>query len=205
MTSATSFWHSRRDLVQQLLRLRVGEQVGHVVLDDLGQVGRDDGAGIDHGQALEQRLLAVVLLDPHGGQAECRLHRRLAGQRDRLAARVHHQQHVGPDIAAPEFDFLDPHHIGVGRKLEVVLNADRRQDESDLARELAAQTLDLVGQAEALIGRIDQRQQGVAQFQPDRVDRQGGPVGSSAMGAGAASSIVISAISFDWRSALFGR
>ena len=51
----------------------------------------------------------------------------------------------------PGFDFLDPHHIGVRRKLEVVLNADRRQDESDLARELAAQTLDLVGQAEAFL------------------------------------------------------
>ena len=104
-------------------------------------------------QPLEQRLLAVVLLDPHGGQAEGRLHRGLAGQRDRLAARVHHQQHVGPDIAAPRLDLLDPHDVGVGRKLQVVLDADRGQDEADLAGELAAQPLDLVGQAEAFVGR----------------------------------------------------
>ena len=48
------------DLVEQLLRLGVGEHLGHVVLDDLGEVGGDDGAGVDDRPFPVGRLVAKI-------------------------------------------------------------------------------------------------------------------------------------------------
>ena len=45
-------------VLQELLHLGVGQQVGHVGLEDLGQVGRQHGRRIDHGIAADRRLLA---------------------------------------------------------------------------------------------------------------------------------------------------
>ena len=37
-----------RQLLQELLHLAIGQQVAHVVLQELGQVGRQHGGGVDH-------------------------------------------------------------------------------------------------------------------------------------------------------------
>ena len=74
------------ELVEELLRLRVGEQLGHGVLDHLGQMRGDHRLRLDHRVAAEGRFLAVALGGPERGQAEGRLGRGLARQADRLAA-----------------------------------------------------------------------------------------------------------------------
>jgi hypothetical protein len=163
----------RVEIVEQLLGLGVGQHVGHVVLDDLGQMGGDHRRRIDHREAAERSVLAQDVGDPHRRQPEGGLDRRLAGQVDGIPLGVHHQQHVGAQLAGAGFDLLDADHIGLGRKLHVVLDAHRRQHEAHLVGELAAQALDLVGQQRSL-GIVDQRQQRVAQLDPDVVEPERG-------------------------------
>ena len=52
---------------------RVGEQLRHVGLEQLGQMRRQHGRGVDHGVALHRRLFLQRGVDPGGGQAEGRL------------------------------------------------------------------------------------------------------------------------------------
>ena len=73
-----------------------------------------DRRRIDHRIAADQGLFAVGILDPHGRQTEGRLDRLFPGQGDFLAARIHDQQHVGPQVAAPGLDLLDADDVGVG-------------------------------------------------------------------------------------------
>jgi hypothetical protein len=56
--------------VEQLLHFRIREKVGHVVLDDLGEVRREHRRGIDDGVAAEGRFLAQAFVDPGRGQPE---------------------------------------------------------------------------------------------------------------------------------------
>ena len=156
--------------VQELLGFGVGQKFRHVVLDHFRQMGGDHGRRIDDGIAAEQRLFPVGLLDPHGRKPERGFGRLFTGKRDFLAAGVHDQQHVGPEIAGPGNDFLDPDAIVVGGKLHVVLDAHRRHDETDIGSHLAPERLDLVGQFLAVLGRRDQRQQAVSQLQPEIID-----------------------------------
>ncbi|MDV7400745.1 hypothetical protein RZS08_55530, partial [Arthrospira platensis SPKY1] len=82
------------------------------------------------------------------------------------------EQHVGPDIAPARLHLLDLQDVGVGRQLDIVLDAHRRHDEAELARELATQRLDLVGEPPGPL-LVDQGEQAVAELEPDRVDLQG--------------------------------
>ena len=67
------------------------------------------------------------------------------------------KQVVRPQVAVSGLGFFHPHDIGVRRQLHVVEDAYRRHDKAHLARQLAPQRLDLVG--EAIAARIvDQRQ-----------------------------------------------
>ena len=144
-------------VVEQFLRFRVGQQFRHVVADELGQMGGHDGGGVDDGVAPERCFFAMPVLYPHGGQSEGRLHCRFTVERDRFAARVHHEQHVGTQFANSGFDFLDAHHILIRRQLKIILNAHRRHDEAHLHCELPAKRLDLIGKA-AFLRVVDQRQ-----------------------------------------------
>lgn len=69
MTSATSFLIFLGQFIEQFLRLGV-EQVGHVVFHQFGDVRGDHGRRVDDSVAFEMRFLAVLFVDPHGGQAE---------------------------------------------------------------------------------------------------------------------------------------
>ena len=96
-----------------------------------------------------------------------------AGQVDGAALRIHDQQAAGEEFAAAGFHFLEADAVFVGAELHVVEDAHRRHDEAHLLRQLAAQRLDLVGDALAL-DVVDQRQQPVAQFDAQQVERQRG-------------------------------
>ena len=115
----------RRQFVQQLLCFGVGQQLRHLLLDHFGQVGRDDGCGIDDGETAKDGFLSAVFGHPHRRQSEGGLDGRFAGKGQFAALGVHHQKHVGAQVAAAGFDFLDADDVGVGRQLQVVLNPDR--------------------------------------------------------------------------------
>src|SRR5579885_1156414 len=149
------------ELVEQLLRLGIGEQLGHVVLDDLGEMRRHHGLRLDDGVAAKGRLLARGFRRPQRRQAEGGLVRRLARQGDGFAARIHDEQHVGPQIAAPGFELLDADDVAVGGELQIILDADRWHDEAHLDGELPAQRLDLVGEALPLVA-VDEAAEGVS-------------------------------------------
>ena len=71
--------------------------------------------------------------------------------------------------------------VGIGLELHVVEDAHRGHHEAQLAGELLAQRLDLLGQPVlAVLGAVDQRQQGVADLDLQVVQLQGCGGGSSA-------------------------
>src|SRR3546814_20058886 len=86
-----------------------------------------DVCSSDLGVALEQRLLAKLRRDPHGRQPEGGFAGVGAGQIDLAAGRVHDQQPVRPQVAAPDLHLLDPQDGGVGAELQVLLDANLRQ------------------------------------------------------------------------------
>ena len=158
------------EFVEELLGFHVGQQLRHVVLDHLGDVGGDHGSWVDDRITAEQRFFPVCFLDPHGGQAKRRFLGRFARQGDLLAPRIHDKKHVGPQVAAPGFDFLHPDDVRVGRQLHVVLYAHRGHHESDFRSHLASQGLDLIGQALTFTRVVDQGQKPVAELEPQVVD-----------------------------------
>jgi len=74
-------------------------------------------------------------------------------------------------LAAAGFHFLDADRVLVGRKLHVVENADGGHNEAHFAGELAAERLDLVGDAMAF-DIVDQRQKAVAELHAQQIERK---------------------------------
>ena len=105
---------------------------------------------------------------PKAGSVVC-----VPGRSIGAAVRIHDQQLAGEEFAAARIHFLDADAIVVRAQLHVVEDAHRRHDEAHLLRELAAQRLDLVGEAVAL-HVVDQRQQAVAEFDAQQIERQRG-------------------------------
>jgi len=132
-------------------------------------VGRDNRCAVDDGIAAEDRLLTLVVLDPHGRQAKGRLDRRFAGKGYLVAARIHAKLQVGAQVAASGFDLFHPKHIGVSGQLQIVLDADRGHDEAHIGGELSTQGLDLVREF-VVLRSVDHRQKSVAQLQADQIN-----------------------------------
>ena len=97
----------------------------------------------------------------------------VAGQRHLIAGRIHHHVLAGPHLAVAGVHLLDPDDVGVGVELHIVENAHRRHDEAHLDGKRAAQRLDLLGQPLGAVGRVDQRQQRIAQLDLEIVHLQG--------------------------------
>ena len=86
------------------------------------------------------------------------------------AGRVHDHVLAGPDLAAAGLDLFDLDRIAVGVELDVVEDAHGRHHEAHFDGERTAQRLDLLGQPVAAVGRIDHRQQRIADFDLEIVD-----------------------------------
>ena len=130
--------------------------------------------GVDDGVTLDRGLLLQRGVDPGRRQAEGRLGGVRAGQRDLTARRVHDHVLAGPHLAGAGLDLLDLDDVGVGVELHIVEDAHRRHDEAHLGRQRAAQRLDLLGQAVGAVGRVDQRQQRIAELDLEVVHLQRG-------------------------------
>ena len=153
-----------------LLHLGVGQQLRGVGLEQLGQMRRQHGRGVDHRVALHRRFFLLRDVDPGRRQAEGRLGGVQAGQLHLRAGRVHDHVLARPDPAGAGLDLLDLDDVAVGLELDVVEDAHRRHHEAHLDRERAPQRLDLLGEAVGAVGRIDQRQQRVAELDLEIVD-----------------------------------
>ena len=111
-------------LVKQFLSFGVREQLGHIVFNQFGNMRGNNRCGINHGIAAEHCLFPIGLVNPHGPQTESRLGGIFAGQRNRLAARIHHQQLGRAQFALAGPDFLDVNVILIRLKLHIILNTD---------------------------------------------------------------------------------
>ena len=89
-----------------------------------------------------------------------------------LPAGVHDHVLAVPHLAGAGLHLLDLDDVAVGVELHVVEDAHRRHDEAHLDRERAAQRLDLLGQAVGAVGRVDQRQQRIAELDLEIVHLQ---------------------------------
>ena len=161
--------------LMQLLHLGVGQQLGGVGLEQLGQMRRQHGRGVHHRVALHRRFFLLRDVDPGRGQAEGRLGGVQAGQLHLRAGRVHDHVLARPDPAGAGLDLLDLDDVAVGLELDVVEDAHRRHHEAHLDRQRAPQRLDLLGEAVGAVRRIDQRQQRVAELDLEIVDLERAP------------------------------
>ena len=125
---------------------------------------RQHGRGINHRIALHRRFLFERAVDPCCRESESWLGGVRAGQFHLPAGRIHNHVLPGPNLAAAGLDFLHFDNVGVRVELHVVETSNSGHDESQFDRKRAAQRPDLLGQAIAAIGRVDQWQQRIAEL-----------------------------------------
>ncbi len=95
-----------------------------------------------------------------------------ARQVDAAPGRVHDHELHRPDLALAGIHLLDADDVLVRRQLDIVEDAHRGHDEAHVGRHLAAQRLDLVGEAVGAALGLDERQEAVAEFDLEIVDLQ---------------------------------
>ena len=132
-------------------------------------MGGDHGAGVDHGVAHGLRLFAQAGIDPHRRQAERGIARGNARQRGDDVARIDGEEQAGTHVAAADFHALERDAIAVRIYFEVVADMHGGRQETDFAGELLADALDAAHQF-AVGSVVHQRNQAVADFQPQGVD-----------------------------------
>src|SRR5262249_32408315 len=139
---------------------------------------------------LDRAFFLERSIDPGRRQPERRFLGVDAGQVHLSACRVHDHVLAGPDAPASSLDLLDLDHIGVGVELNVVEDAHRRHHESHLDCKRAPQRLDLLGEAVAAVGGVDERQQRIAELDLEVVDlerrRDRSSAGAAALAVSAA-------------------
>ena len=155
---------------QQVLHFLMAEQFRRVFADQVRKVGGDHRGRVDHGVAQGLGLGALVRLDPGGVEAEGRILAGDALQRSERTARVQRQLAVRMDLGGGHRHTVDQHPVAVGGQFQVVADVHRGNQEADILGELAAHALDAGHQFAALVA-VHQRDQAVADFQPERIDR----------------------------------
>ena len=152
--SLTSFALLLRQLLEQLLDLGVGQQLGHVALDQFGQMGGEHGGGVDHGIAAERGLFLAARRRPRS-PAGRRSARWCAspGRSTWLPRGSMTMYWSGQTSPRAGLDLLDLDDVGVGVELHVVEDAHRRHHEAHLDGQRPAQRLDLLGQPVGAVGR----------------------------------------------------
>ena len=149
-----------------------GEQFGHVLFDQLGEVRGEDGGGVDDGVALDGRgVPSCVSSIQTAGRPKTGSLTRSPGQAAGSAAGVHGEMELRAQLAAAGDHFLDEDAVVFRAELEVVDDADLRNDEAELRGDLAADGLDLIGELAAR-GFVDEAKEAEAEFDLDVVDRQ---------------------------------
>jgi hypothetical protein len=157
-------------VVKQRLHFHAAQQFRGVGRDQVVQVGGDHGAGVDHGITHALRLVLQAGVDPDRRQAEGRIGGHQARQRAAGHARIDRQELAVHRFAAAHFHALQRDAVGRRLQFQVVADVHRRRQEADFLGELLADALDALEQLAAL-ALVDQRNQAVAHFQAQGVDR----------------------------------
>ena len=142
-----------------------------MALDDLREMCREHGDGVDDSVAIELRLLTLALRNPECRQAERRLRRLDARNFLEHRAGIHREVMVEHELTLGDLDALELDDIGVWFDLDVVADADGRHDKAELERALATDHHDAVKQIAAL-PRIDERDKAVTDLKLHRIDLQ---------------------------------
>ena len=101
------------------------------------EVRDEHGDPVDDGRAGHLGGVPQLGRDPLAGQAEHGLVHGGAGQRVEVVAEREHA--AGGRLAAADLDAGDPDDVGGARQVDAVAGADRRHDDAELERDLAAQ------------------------------------------------------------------
>jgi hypothetical protein len=94
----------------------------------------------------------------------------MARQIHLAAVRIHDHVAARMNLAGAGIHFLDLDDVAVRFELHIVENAHGRHDEAHLGREIAAQRLDLFGEAVVALRAVDERQEAVADLDLEVVD-----------------------------------
>ena len=163
-------------MIEQLLHFQTAEKLGAMGVNQLIDVRGDDRAAIDNGIALGLRAIAHIGGDPHGRQAEGRVHgggaRQLRAQAFAmpvLTARVDGQELALLHFAVANLHALERDAVRRRTQLQVVANVHNRCQEAHVLREFLADALDAAQQL-AVLALVDQRDQAVADLQTQHVD-----------------------------------
>ncbi|MNI44320.1 hypothetical protein D3C73_986920 [compost metagenome] len=168
------FCQFRRAFGQQLHKLLhffVADQLTGVLVQNLVQVGRDHGAGVDHGVTERLCLGALADFDPYRLEAESRIFGVDTVERAVDLAWVDRQFAVRVDLGFGEDHAHQGQAIGAWRQIEVVADVHGRHQEAQILRELLAHALDPRQQLPALVA-IHQWNQAITDFQTNHVDRR---------------------------------
>ncbi|MNT47195.1 hypothetical protein D3C72_1838900 [compost metagenome] len=138
-------------MVDQRLHFLAAEQFGGVGLQQVGQVGGDHGAGVDHGIAQRLRLVAFAGVDPDRRQAEGRIGRRGALQLAADLAWVDGHELADEGLAAAHLHALEQDTVGVGADFQVVADVHRRHQEAEFLRHFLADAADAAQQLAVLL------------------------------------------------------
>ena len=136
-------------------------------------MGGDDRGRIDHGVAGQHCFFLVELGHPERRQVKGRFPGFHALDAMLGVARVHGQVVVDEDFGRGHLVALDEHDVLAGAQLKIVAQVQRGDDHAHVQGELAADGAD-AGQQVAVLLLVDQRDEPVADFEFQGVQRQQG-------------------------------
>src|SRR5690554_6476460 len=157
-------------LVEQLLYLLTPQHLGGMTMQQVVEMGGNNGAGIHHGVSIDLGMLALGTINPYRRQAEGRVGGRRALKLPRHLSRINGEPLARVGFGTPDFSSLERNHIGIGTQLKVVANVYHGGQKADLLGELLAHALD-PSQQLTVLPLIDQRDQAMAHFKPQRIDQ----------------------------------
>jgi len=161
----------RGEVVEQRLNFLPSQNLVRVGLHDLREVGRDHGCRIDHHVALGLRHLLVPFGNPYGRKTEGRFFRLDPLELSRPVVGGDGQGVPRHEFAPGEFDALHEDRVFVGLQVQVVPDVDGRDDEPHFESDLFPERLDSLEKF-ASLSRVDQRDEAVADFDPQQVQRR---------------------------------
>ena len=160
--------HLLADAIEQLLRLLTTKQLAGVLPNQMVKMRCHHGARLNHGKALNLRLLLQRAVDPDGRQTERRIDRCLARQRARRRAWVDRHPAARIGIAAADLDPFHQNAVARRRQLHVVADMHHRRQKADILRHLFTDAADTAQQL-AVLGAVHHRDQAIADLHAQRV------------------------------------
>src|ERR1700761_1378175 len=108
--------------------------------DHLPHMGAEDGYSVDNGITRRRRLVLKSGLNPAGGNAKGRLARLLSRHRTGLRFGADREESIFLGLPAADLDAAQGEDVFARLEAQIVRNMDRRDQETQLASQVAAQS-----------------------------------------------------------------